>query len=217
MTGRGLLASTIGTDDSVVAAFVSSAHEVSARIFLPATGTWDRLYPWPELASLAGLPLTSDLRWSTVQSTLPPEVTTTVHPAEGQMRTALVARLASILRRGTATPDRFHHAMWEGYVEEQDDDRGHTFPPGTEELHSRYGGLILRDGDGEWLVERSQQLTAHYPVFWWPADGAFVVSNPIYHDSLYVSCSRSLLNEIQRAGVTALEITPEMAVPSEGD
>ena len=218
MTAGGLDASTIGADESLVAAFVSSAHEVSARIFLPVTGAGDRPYSWPELAGIAGLPMASDLRWSSVQSALSPDLAATVHPAEGQIDADLTAGLVSALRRGTSTPDRLHHAMWVGYAEEQDDERGDKFPPGTECLGGRYGRLVLRDRDSDWLVDRSRALPAsHYPVFWWPADGAFLVTNPIYHDSLYFSGSRLLLSDIRRAGVVALEIAPETDLPSEGD
>jgi hypothetical protein len=209
----------VGPDQTRVSGFTTSTHDAVARIFLPPLGPRDSQLTWSYLAELAGVRLNAGLRWSTLTARLDPELVANIEPAYGRPPAAMTAAMTRVLTTATTNPSDANFALWEGH---QDDIAGlelDDFPPEVEALSRPHGGLLLHRASLMWLADytRGDQFPRRLPVFVWPADAAFLLACPIYHDSAYISGSRRLLDQLIRAGLEIVEIDRDTELPGEGD
>lgn len=216
---RDLLES-IGSDDSRVGGFTSEITETTARLFLPASGEWGRPVSWTELAETCGEPFSAKLRWSTLENGRLTDNEEDITPAEGLMDHTYIHSLVEVLKTEVAADTQIRYALWPGYAEVQVD-----FPdlepwaPTAGSDHGRdwFGGLEVTTASLDWILEQSLKPGFHFPVLWWPTDGAFLFANPIYHDSMYFSGPVTIRDAMRTAGIELLEISRETELPSEGD
>lgn len=232
---------SLGPEDLRVSAFTTSKHEVAARIFLPLHGPGDSRWPWEELMAqisaqagahdvahdettgAADSVLTSDVRWSSAVrwSDLERGLELVGRP-DLRMAYATPGRvfsvaLAAVLGEHSATPDGCWFFLWEGYAGETDGlDTG--CPPWLTGLARRSGGLVPHRAPVSWLGARTaDDEHLRLPVFVWPDDGSFLLACPIYHDSLYISCSTDLVDRLREAGFEVLLVDRDAELPGEGD
>ena len=207
----------VGPDDARVAGFSTGEHERVVRVLLPGIGAEDRAHTWSELATAAGVELAGSLRWSELLRHVPSPLRDELYEASGRCEPTLVAVLVGVLTAATSTPRLCTYALWPGFAGELDGVSVTRPADGAAPAVRRSGGLVLHHDGLDWLHERSLGALAHYPVYLWPQDHAFLVACPIYHDSLYVSGPASLAASLARAGLDVVDVTRELPLPSEGD
>ncbi|MBF0721472.1 hypothetical protein [Sanguibacter inulinus] len=218
-----------------MSAFTTSTHEVAARIFLPLHGPGDSRWPWEGLvaqvaAQVAALDvahdettgaadsvLTPDVRWSDLERCLESVGRTGLRMAYATPGRVFSVALAAVLGEHTATPDECWFFLWEGYAGETDGlDTG--CPPWLTGLARRSGGLVPHRAPVSWLGARTaDDEHLRLPVFVWPDDGSFLLACPIYHDSLYISCSTDLVDRLREASFEVLLVDRDAELPGECD
>jgi len=222
---------SLGPEDLRVSAFTTSTHEVAARIFMPLHGPDGSRWPWEglvrqvsahvsedgEAQGVVDGTLTSTARWSDLERGLEPAGRTGLRMAHATPGRMFSVALAAVLSQGTATPDGCWFFLWEGYAGEADGlDTG--CPPWLTELGRRCGGLVAYRAPVSWLGARTaDDEHLRLPVFVWPEDGSFLLACPIYHDSLYISCSTDLVDRLRDAGFEVLFVDRDAELPGEGD
>lgn len=226
---------SLGPEDLRVSAFTTSTHEVAARIFLPLHGPGDSRWPWEGLAAqisaqtgaqvcahdettgTADGTLTSAVRWSDLERGLGSVGRTGLRMAYATPGRMFSVALAAVLSEHTATPDGCWFFLWEGYAGETDG-LGTSCPPWLTGLARRSGGLVLHRAPVSWLGARTaDDEHLRLPVFMWPDDGSFLLACPIYHDSLYISCSTDLVDRLRETGFEVLLVDRDAELPGEGD
>ena len=221
----------VGPEGLRVSAFTTSTHEVTARVFVPLVGERESRWPWgPLVAKTTALSgsmvpvrtLSSTQRWSDLSADLK------ALGLEGLGRTGLdVSRaapgrtfcvaLASVLARGQDAAAECSFFLWPGYAGETDGLEPVVVPAALEVLSRREGGLVLHRAPVSWLGDRTADDDhLRLPVFVWPTDGSFLLACPVYHDSLYVSCSARLVESMREAGFEVEVIDREVEMPGEG-
>jgi len=226
---------SLGPEDLRVSAFTTSTHEVAARIFLPLHGPGDSRWPWEglvaQISAQAGAQvfahdettgvvdsrLRSDVRWSDLECGLELVGRTGLRMAYATPGGVFSVALAAVLGEHTTTPDGCWFFLWEGYAGETDGlDTG--CPPWLTGLARRSGGLVPHRAPVSWLGARTaDDEHLRLPVFVWPDDGSFLLACPIYHDSLYISCSTDLVDHLREAGFEVLLVDRDAELPGEGD
>ncbi|GAA4288938.1 hypothetical protein [Georgenia daeguensis] len=206
----------LSRDETRVAAFTTDCHETTSRLFLPADGPAGTVMTWRELALLAGMPLTADLRWSAIVSRLDAALRQELSAPFAVVPSATLVRLVDLLSAATSTPERCYFFLWEGYAEETADLVPEVAPPHVAVL-ARHD-YVLHTAPLSWLVERAADLMQpRMPVFLWPHDGAFLLACPLYHDSLYLSSDVALPDTLRSGGLEVLPIARDIELPGEGD
>ncbi len=79
--------------------------------------------------------------------------------------------------------------------------------------------MALHSGPLTWLSDRMRPNPWWHhnlmPVFTMPADGAFLLGCPIYHDSIYISSGSDLLEALRADGFDILDIGRDETLPGE--
>lgn len=207
----------LGDDPRRVSAFADLGTEVTARVLLPVLGPGEASWSWGALTQRAGIPLSATTRWSQLVRRLG-TFAAEVEPPYASLAPEGVRALARVLGRATATPDECVFALWDGYAGEADGLAPAAEVRGLAALARPFGGLVLHEAPLSWLVLRAAaHPTPRLPVFVRPRDGAFLVACPVYHDSLYVSGSRGLVEAVGAAGFEILPVDRDAPLPSERD
>ncbi|WP_143755701.1 hypothetical protein [Sanguibacter keddieii] len=210
-----------------MSAFTTSTHEVTARVFVPLVGERESRWPWgplvAETTALSGSPapvrpLSSTQRWSDLSVDLQALGREGLDVSRATPGRTFCVALASVLARGQDAAAECSFFLWPGYAGETDGLEPVVVPTALEELSRREGGLVLHRAPVSWLGDRTaDDEHRRLPVFVWPADGSFLLACPVYHDSLYVSCSAQLVEDLRAAGFEVEVIARDIEVPGEGD
>lgn len=100
-------------------------------------------------------------------------------------------------------------AMWPGYAGELGGAGpvsvfGHDAPL----PFGRYGGLAIKQAPLNWLSSFSVENPGrpHMPVYVWPEDGSFLISCPIYSNSLFISGGELLAEKLEESALDAVRV-----------
>jgi hypothetical protein len=109
------IASRLRPFGSGVASIVPDGFPAYARILHPASGPYDKLFRWAEVAAKRGRTMHRLAQFDAINS---PRVTGSAEdiypPAPGRLPLNLTVALAEALARHTSTPDRCWFCLWEG-------------------------------------------------------------------------------------------------------
>ena len=133
-------------------------------------------------------------------------------PDEGSLDPETARSLARILRAHTTTPAECFFLVWEGYTGLSDD----LLPAVTIELTPGRSMLVFSGDldDGSESVEGTSR--SRTPLWWVPADGAWLVGNDIYGMNVYVAGTEDAIAQIfADETIEAYRATPSMGIIAE--
>lgn len=175
-----------------VGSIVPPGFEAYVRIFHPASRRWahgSQPVRWSEVAATTGRTVHPEMEWSKIVTPAGPD-----YPHWGEsvpsddLGPALCARLETVLRRFTQSPDACWFCIWVGYgnlgfipadvARVSTDIRRYYLFRGPLEP----GRFRSRSRQGAW-----SRLQA--PDIWWPDDRSWVVGGDTDLNSTYVACS----------------------------
>jgi hypothetical protein len=207
-------------DDTSAAAWLSRSGWILpdvfpayARVLHPAiryAGDDDVEVPWAEVADENGALAHPLMQWTGItggwefvheddQSPLWDD-----SPADGHLPVPVAARLISVLRRHTTTPDDCWFGVWAGFGWFSRSGVPAPAHPGTELLGREH--LLLR-GPIDLAAANTAPEPAEQSVnLWWPADRAWCVVTDIDLMSTYVGGTRACIDELLAA--PDLEVVP---------
>ena len=72
----------------------------------------------------------------------------------------------------------------------------------------RYGGLAIRQAPLDWLLTFSSERPGrpHMPVHVWPQDGSFLISCPIFSNSLFISGGELLAEKLRESALDVVRV-----------
>ncbi len=205
--GAWIAESLAGRPLGTVAALVPAVFPAYGRVLHPAVryaGDDDVDVPWAEVAEANAAAAHPLMQWPAItggwefvaeedQSPLWDD-----SPAEGHLPSAVADRLATVLRRHTATPDDCWFGLWPGWTGSLS-----TRPllrlPGREHL-------LLRGPVELAAVNMAAEPSEQSANLWWPADRAWCVATDVDLMSTYVGGSAACLAEL--AATDGLEVLP---------
>jgi len=209
-----------GRDLGRVSGYTTDDQEVAARVFAPLRIAGDSYVSWGSVADACGLALDGNLRWSELRRHLGGSSRLWPRPQAGTLDLDTIIRLMTVLAESTQVTDCTRFVLWEGYGGELLTGT----PPGSVPI-SRSGGTFLQHMGAcrltvtelRWAETRSDEAGFRFPVAIWPADKSFVLAMPIYHDSIWLSCSRDTYAALEASGLEIAELSRHVPLPSEGD
>ena len=194
-------------EPGTVGSLVPDVFEAYARVFHPAVryaGDDDVEVAWSEVAAHNGTVASPLMQWDALTRG-PVESQPPVWddgPSEGHLPVAVAARLSTVLRAHTSTPDDCFFGRWDGF--------GYDLPdrenPPRLLLRGGHDVVLVRGSvtdAGRNLAPEPHEQSAN---LWWPADRAWCVVTDIDLTSTYVGGTRSCVAEILAA--SGLEAAP---------
>ncbi|WP_145941422.1 hypothetical protein [Corynebacterium glyciniphilum] len=110
---------------------------------------------------------------------------------------------------GLRTSTDVTFALWPGYAGEVGGVGsvsvfGHDAPL----PFGRYGGLAIKQAPLNWLTAFSVENPGrpHMPVYVWPKDGSFLISCPIYSNSLFISGGELLAEKLGESALDVIQV-----------
>ncbi|WP_346620245.1 hypothetical protein [Blastococcus montanus] len=209
------LADAVGRSHwSTVGSLVPPVFPAYARVLHPAyryDGDDDVEIPWAEVARLNGTVHHPRMQWPAVtrgweylhEDSQPP--TWDGIPAEGHLPGTLAARMATVLARHTATPERCFFGRWAGSGYDAADLRDTPRLP-----LPRARDVVLVRGRVEDAVRNlAPEPSEQSANLWWPADRAWSVATDIDLMCTYVAGSRACIDDLlDTPGLEALPADP---------
>ena len=207
-----------------VLSVVPDGFPAYVRIFHPAIRYENGVpvqVPWREVAAIQGTQVHPAMQMPALSRrdallNEPPPSGIDQWPDDGSLDKELMAPLAAVLGRHTATSGRCWFAVWEGWAAVQDDEliqAGPKFGVPHRNYHLLSGPLeaaasrVLGDGYGYW----SAQLI-------WPDDHAWCLATEVDFNSTYLGCSEACRDEVLALpGLEAFAIDPRCGVTADSD
>lgn len=210
---------------------VDAGHEMVARVLLPV-GRAEGELPWSHFVPREALTATTSwydllvsLGASPKGETIPPYAEMT-----RLLNTALEKALARILGPG----ERCWWVLWAGYggLEVLEKSGFNEAPALLRDLpqdvieqiafapaRKLADYAVLRHEPASWLLapDGEPPHLSHYPLLACSDSLSVVLACPAYHDSVYLSGPRVLLEELSFAGIEIFEIAPDLVLPGSGE
>lgn len=202
----------VAEDESSVAGFVDERHSARLRVFSPAEIADDMFVSCGELAGRAGYVLHPGSTWREISDRIGPEESSKYHPASGGCDELGLETLLHILTGAlpdlrTSTEVTF--AMWPGYAGEVENVESVRVFDFTAPLpFGRFGGLAVAQAPLDWLLTFGSDRPGrpHMPIYVWPPDGAFLISCPIYSNSLFISADEELAWKLEESALDVVRV-----------
>jgi hypothetical protein len=209
----------VGESAELVSGFCAGNHVEVSRVFVPLEREEFEFVSWRELASSVGCEIHALSRWRDIAVRLDPSAERNLTPASGSCDQATATRLTRALCTTPPEVTEGTYALWPGYAGELDDfNVDQLFTYSDPAPLGRYGGLAIVRRPLTWLLSRTvEHWRVHAPVYVWPDDGSFLISCPIYSNSLYVSGPAGVTKALSRAGLEAFGIPRSSLLPSRDD
>jgi hypothetical protein len=198
-------------EPGTVAAHVPAVFEAYARVLHPAVryaGDDDLEVAWSGVAAHNGTVVHPLVPWDALThgpvDSQPPLWDD--GPSEGHLPVALAARVAAVLARHTATPERCLFGRWDGYGY---DLKTPDAPPRLL-LRGGHDVVLVRGTVADAVRNLAPEPWEQSANLWWPADRSWCVDTDIDLRSSYVGGSAACIAELMTtAGIEAVRVTPE--------
>ena len=201
-----------------VSDLVGEGRERAVRVLLPVRGTRDQWHAWADI--VPGAVIDGATTWEQISDGAPALVQPPYGSLSEQTSEALVAALT---RDGERECDFIH---WAGYAEDDILPREDVVVPAwalplvrrlsvDPKKSIRQGvplDIVVIREPLSWLARELPLHTQQCPMLILPQDRSFVAACPIYHDSLYIGCTRELGDSLLAADLDSYPISLDSVI-----
>ena len=201
-----------------VSDLVGEGHERAVRGLLPVRGTRDQWHAWADI--VPGAVIDGATTWEQISDGAPALVQPPYGSLSEQTSEALVAALT---RDGERECDFIH---WAGYAEDDILPREDVVVPAwalplvrrlsvDPKKSIRQGvplDIVVIREPLSWLARELPLHTQQCPMLILPHDRSFVTACPIYHDSVYIGCTRELGDSLLAADLDSYPISLDSVI-----
>ncbi len=201
-----------------VSDLVGEEHERAVRVLLPVRGVHGQWHAWADI--VPGAVIDGATTWEQISDGAPALVQPPYGSLSEQTSEALVTALA---RDGERECDFIH---WAGYAEDDVLPREDVVVPAwalplvrrlsVDPKKSIRQGMpldivVIRE-PLSWLARELPWHTQQCPMLILPHDRSFVAACPIYHDSVYIGCTRELGDSLLAADLDSYPISLDSVI-----
>lgn len=209
--------------EATAAGFAEARHSAVFRVFTPLEVAGGDTVTWGHVADSAGYDLAPETTWKDLAHCLGSREASRYRPASGTCDSRSLRTLLDILTDvvpGLQASTEVTFAMWPGYAGEVTDVGSvKVYGDDAPLPFGRYGGLATAQAPLDRLLTFGYENPGrpHMPVYVCPPDGAFLVSCPIYANSLVVSGDERLVVALDDSATDAVRVGRDSPLNSRDD